>query len=398
MALDSLPQLDAARLRVDAARQRVSVARAAYAPTSTLRAGGVYAQDNFTGATVRSRSLQALGSLHVEVVDFGRRRHALKSAKASVSVAGAELELQQLGAVETAVLLYLTVLRDERRIRDAQYSVTLQESQVAAIRRLVAHGARPEVDLQRAEIQLQAARDNVVILQSEAQRDRVDLALSIGVDGLQDATLAPLDEDILAIPGERRSVEAALGQRPELRGAHATVLALEELAASSGAARAPTLTLDGTAGYTRTLAITGPEPSDRVQATASAFITWNGLDALTWTTHRARVSDAAAAQRDAHAVRREVRALVLEALREHERTQAAVERAQHLRDGTRAALDAQKRRYELGAASLIELLDAQSLEQQARAELIDAELSQSLARAQVLSRCGLLQERARAAD
>ena len=398
MALDTLPQLDAARLRLDAAEQRVSVARAAYAPTSTLRAGAVYAQDNLTGTTVRSKNLQALGSVHVEVVDFGRRRHAVKSARANVGVARADLELQQLAAVETAVQLYLTVLRDERRIRDAEYSVSLQESQVAAIRRLVAHNARPEVDLQRAEIQLQAARDNVTILRSEAQRDRVDLALSLGVDGLEDVPLAPLGEDILAIPGERHSVEAALSHRPEMRGARANVVALEELAASSGAARAPSLTLDGSAGYTRTLAISGPEPSDRVQATASAFITWNGLDAVTWTTHRAQASDAAAANRDAHAVRREVRALILEALREHERTQAAVERAQHLRDGTRAALDAQKRRYELGAASLIELLDAQSLEQQARAQLIDAELAEGLARAQVLSRCGLLQERARSAD
>jgi outer membrane protein len=426
-ALDSLPQLGAARQRLAAARERLSAARAAYAPTTTLRVGAVLAHDRLAQDDERTgtlpgdysldesgltRSLQGSLAVDLELFDFGRRRHTVRAAEALTDVSRADVQQVRIAAVQLVVRAYLVVLRDERRLTDARLSVALQEKLVGVIRRLVERRARPEVDLQRAEVQLRAARDALSVLEARTESDRLTLALVMGVDSLEGVVLAaPSDGALAWDESESALVHGALERRPELAGADAQARALERSARANTAALAPRVTLEvtgslagdalrqtrseaGTLGGRDAGARTRSELSRRsTSAAAGLFVTWQGLDPVAWARRRESQAEARAARRDAAGVRRELRTAVLVARTDVSRTQAELARVRHLREGALATLEAQRTRYELGAASLLELLDAQAVEQEARAQVIDAELAHALAQAELLGRAGTLEQR-----
>jgi outer membrane protein TolC len=185
--------------------------------------------------------------------------------------------------------------------------------------------------------------------------------------------------------------ELALRNRPERKQSEAVVLQRESEHGAAKGARLPTMGLQGsaTAGYFDNIGgfgITGSQYS----AGAFVYLRWSGFDPSVW--FKAGVAEAAAVES-----RRQLDATSLAMAAEAVQSAHAVIRAKTERDRAVAVLgaaevtrEAQNGRYKAGLASLLELLDAENLEQDARRRRIESDRDYQIASARLLSSCGLL--------
>ena len=128
-------------------------------------------------------------------------------------------------------------------------------------------------------------------------------------------------------------------------------------------------------------------------ASGGLVLRWNGLDASVW--RQAKVADASLAEAEATLVSSTltVRAEAVAAAYAVEQQRAALEQAQQLLTAATVMREAQRERYRAGVASLLELMDAETIEQAARVRRIEASRDYDLARMRLLSACGVLSQR-----
>jgi outer membrane protein TolC len=114
------------------------------------------------------------------------------------------------------------------------------------------------------------------------------------------------------------------------------------------------------------------------------FLRWNGIDPTIWT--RANVADAqlAEAQRQLDVVRHTMDSQEVAATQALAGARIELERAAEILRASEETRVAQNGRYRAGVASLIELLDAEGQEQQARRRRIEAQRDYQLASARLL--------------
>ena len=310
------------------------------------------------------------------------------------NVAEKEAEKEQLSAdavkqdVAFQVLrLYLDVQRSEAQYKAAEKAVSeaQEHRRLAAVRSQAGTGLRS--DELRARTHLSSAEQQLIT----ALNDRILTKMQLGITvGLKDGEKADIAEPLTRLarpPQPDELTRAALENRNDLRR---TRVELEKADASLKLARSGYLpAIDAFASY-QLNAKDVPFGADNDAWMTGVNLKWNIFEGFR--TNRER--DRATAERSAAAQMlegktKDIRFQVQESFLRREEMGKRLEVARH------ALLDAEEtvrllsRRFENSLATMVELLDAQTALNQARANLVDTEANYALAGGRVYYAAGI---------
>ncbi len=209
LALANYPSLRLARAQKLAAEANIELARTSLLPRADLLAQENRATRNnvfglllpqstlpsISGPDLGTRTLtSAWGSaagltVSWEPFDFGLRKAQIDLARAQTKQAEAGENVTKLDVTFAAAEAFLAALAHEQAVRAAQANVDRLETFGKAVTALVNNQLRPGVEASRADVELVAAKNQLIQLQQNAELARIALADAIGQPG----TLARLD-------------------------------------------------------------------------------------------------------------------------------------------------------------------------------------------------------------
>jgi outer membrane protein len=342
---------------------------------------------------IDSQSIESRAELNLDWSALNVARGArIDAAEATERAKGFDVETTRAQASVLAAELYLRAGAAIELVEDAKLSVERRTHQYEAAGELVKAGTRSPVDVQRAKIEVLSADYGLSLRRTDALAAFAALAAAIGRPANQLVRPAANSAAFPAVAASSaRAKELAEKNRPELRGAGANITALRYAHDADIGERWPTLgvTASGSISYLdvrRGVGIDG----DQYTAAGAIYLRWNGFDPAVW--GRGSVSDAAVniADRERSAMLHSIGAQAVAAYYALERAKTEHQRAVAVLEAAQVTREAQNGRYTAGVGSLLELLDAEDLEQQARQARIEAERDESIASAQLLSACGML--------
>jgi outer membrane protein TolC len=372
--------LTAARERVVQADADVAVARARLMPTLAARGQWVRNDQGVSfalgGATVTLQpkdQLTGSATLTVPLVvppaypGVSAAKHGRAASAATFEATTADVLLS------VAQAFYAAAGTDELlAARREAIAVTTQTLRDARAR--LGAGAASPVDVTRAE--LSAIQAEQAVTEAEDGRARAYRAL---------ATLIQLREPFVVAPGSREVAspepvealsERALAIRPELRAARELVAARDAQAASRAWSWAPTVAAFGTATGSDVPGLTGKETSWM----AGLQLEWSILDGGVRDAERRR---ATSQRREAEAQLASTHDAIVDDLADKARAvetrRSAVETATRGERLAGQALEVVRTQYAAGAASQIELLQAQDALVSARVGLAQARFDLAVA-------------------
>ncbi|MDB4975694.1 MAG: efflux pump, family, outer membrane protein [Myxococcaceae bacterium] len=346
-------------------------------------------------ARVDSTSQNSYGraTLDIPVVDLGRR-YAVKSASLASSAQREAYSEAQRAAEQAAAELYMRAVAAISLVEDARLTEERRTAQYNAINGLVRAGLRPSVDAVRANIEVIAARFALETREIEVAAAGAALAATIGADPTQPLRPAEFDDSILPAPLDPLQASIlAIEHRPELRQLEANLSAKKADHQAAIAARLPTLGVSGTGNVSFNDILKGDGYQGySLTGIGAAYMRWAALDPAIW--RRANVTRGAIdeAQRQLETQLLAVRAEVVAAAYTVKRARALLEQSTQILAGAEAARTAQNERYRAGVASLLDLLDAEGVEQNARRQRIEAARDHRMARVTLLGLCGVLDQ------
>lgn len=392
------PDIAVALATLKRVQAELALARGAILPTLSGQGNGGAIYDNrlvIPGQPrIDSTGFDARGTLTFNwtLLDMARRG----AVRAATSESAAEREASQRAkqrALSAAAELYLTALTAEQRVNDAGLTLARRVSQHEAIAGLVRAGVRPPVDEQRAQIEVLNARTVARTRALERTASNAALAAAMGDDPLSPVAPAALASAELGAPADlTEAVRLAEQHRPETRELFERLRAKDaELAAAIGA-RMPTVGVSGNGNvtYFHVLAGEGIEGM-QYDANGALYVRWAGLDATVW--RRARHARAAREEADKKLAqaRFQLRREVVAAHYALATAATRLEQAVAILSVAEVTRESQNERYRAGVSSLLELLDAEDVEQRARQGRIEAELAYLTAQASLLTSCGLIE-------
>jgi outer membrane protein TolC len=203
LALKNYPAIRAAKAQSQSAEAGIESAKTALLPRADLlwqqnRAtrnnvfGLLLPQStlpSISGPQLDSTSLQsawgsAAGLLFSwEPFDFGLRKAGIDLAKAQSKQAAAAEALTQLDVSAAAADAFLTLLAAEQTVRAAAANVERAETLAKTVAALVTNQLRPGIDSSRAEAELAAAKNQLILAEQTAELARANLAEAIGAGG-----------------------------------------------------------------------------------------------------------------------------------------------------------------------------------------------------------------------
>lgn len=386
-------------LTSNAAYQRTKAqakfARGARLPTVDLQggAGVLYVNQPYLPDTPRFESTAArvASSLSADwVAADGARTNSIAAADARSEAQAAAVADSEQQAMSNAAKAYVEAVAARELVEDVQLTIERRAGQLTVIRTLVQTGLRPDVDALRAEIDLKSARHALQIANLDADAAAASLASAVGESPtllVHPDTFA--DSNLPAARGPKEAAEVALQRRPELRELEGTRAAAESDNLSDRRARWPKVGVaaGGTAEHREILTGTGIR-GGIYAASAALYLRWTVVHPTI--SYAAGVSTAAAAEAGKRlaSMRMTVENQGVAAAYEVQRAQVTVAQAEERLEDAIRTRDVQRNRYRGGLASLLELLDAENLEQNARRQSILALRDERLARIRLLGACG----------
>lgn len=317
-------------------------------------------QEGLSGGFERESSNVRYHRIEQTIEGFGKRRHRNTAADAGIEEARAEFQ-------DTVRLLVFEVKKAFSEVllaqanRDTAAADFLRLREVASITESrVQQGDLPEADLIRTQVEALRFEDEVASADLALVAAKARLALMVGLEGPVDAIeiIGSLDQDSAPVEMDLtldRLIELAKVRRPDLAAAQAGRRRAESDVKLNRALRYPNLTVG-----------LQSEQVEGVQGTGdlSTFGIGLGFTLPIWDRNRGGIASAHADLRHAEALaqqrERAIRAEIESAL---EQFRVSAERAEAVR--TRLLPRAEASRtiaealYEEGATSLLQLLDAQ---------------------------------------
>jgi outer membrane protein TolC len=374
-ALEANPDLRIAFLRVAAAEQEVKAAKSAWWPTLGVGFDVMYTDDpaNVLMMTLRQRSLElgpttdlnepgAQSNSRVSVTagwqlwDGGRRVNATEMGRLAVLLAESDRDAVMNSLRAAVIDTSLAVFMAEEFARVAAESVRLTESQVRTAKARFDLGQAQKSDLLSAEVRLAEAKENLVKADNARSRALTALRNLLGLSA--DAPLALEGAGEFSVPPvEEASVAVALENRPELRKAADAVRMAEEDVAMQRAGYHPTVSLFGS--YDWDTEITS-DPDFEDSGTVGLTLDWalfeGGRTRANVTAARARLEAAREGERKARlAVESDVAMATLRLAEARKRLEVSLTTTAQAEEALRLIAA----RYENGAATITEYLDAE---------------------------------------
>jgi outer membrane protein len=300
-------------------------------------------------------------------------------------------------ALAAACDLYMRALASSQFVADAEITEERRRQQHEGIGGLVKAGLRPPVDETRARIEAVAAKYRLEVRRVEERAAFAALAVSVGRDPNRPLRPQPLAASPFSVPQTlEEATAAAFEYRPELKTLRVSLLGRQAELSAALWRRAPTLGISGTANASYIDQIKGEGYQGSQYSTAAqVYLRVQTFDASIWRSANVARANMLQAQRALEITTLDVKAEVADASFATERAHAELERATQVLAAAGAAREAQNGRYQTGVASLLELLDAEAVEQNARFDRIQAERDHQLANVRLLAATGLIRQLAR---
>lgn len=217
LAQKNYPSIRAARAQKQAAEAGVELARTSYLPRADLLVQENRAtRNNLFGLLLPQSTLPSISGPQLDDVtlqsawgsaagllfswepfDFGLRRANVELARAVVGQAAAQEAVTQLDVTSAAADAYLTLLANTQAVKAAAANVARAETLTGTIRVLVENQLRPGVDQSRADAELAAAKNQLILTEQNAALARITLAEAIGQ---ADAIIHIDDQRLLELP------------------------------------------------------------------------------------------------------------------------------------------------------------------------------------------------------
>lgn len=391
------PSVELALQNVAVARAQLTAAEAQYLPRLSLegRYGVDYRSQPYTpeervDGTVATTSGTA--SAEWLVTDFGSRRSGIEAAKHNEAAAKQGGEAARNDAARGASELYVQVVADKAWLANAHENIERREAQFKLVQKLVDAGLRPTVDVMRARVDVIAAERAVQVAEAQLSIDRAALAAALGLDPAGQIDVADQDLADLTVPVSAEAAsELAEERRAELGQAQEALAVSESKLTQAGRARLPTLSLVGTGQVANVDLLRGQGiAGNTYQAGGGVVARWSALDVVTWRNVRVARESLRGQEVQRKVVSLRVRSEAVQAFFALDKAHASLAQATQVLESAKQALGAQSDRYRAGIASLLELLDAQNIEQQARGSVIVAKREVDLASVRLLAACGVL--------
>jgi outer membrane protein TolC len=201
-----------------------------------------------------------------------------------------------------------------------------------------------------------------------------------------------LEQDPFAAPSTLKEATAlAIQNRPEVRQGEASVAAAQASHSSAVGMRLPILGVTGQGQLSYNDVTQGKGVEGRTySASGVAYLRWSILDPTVWRRSQVTSKGVIEAQKLFESTLLQLKAQVAEALFAAQIAKAQLDRATETLAATTTTRQAQNERYRAGVSTLLELLDAEELEQNARRQRIEAARDYDIARANLLAVCGTI--------
>jgi TolC family type I secretion outer membrane protein len=379
LALATHPALLQAAQELAAATAQVRQARAAYWPALDASAG-------YTRSTANNTTDRAAGShdtfsaslgLDLLIYDFGKTPAAVRQAYARQTAAAETLAVARGDRILAVRAAYFEVCKAQELTRVAEESVRQYEAHLSQVRAFLEVGRRTRYDLTKSEVDLGNARLDLIKARNGMADARATLDAALGLAeptayAVVPATLPPVTATAESLLATLRTNHPAL--RAILAGEQAASSAVDEAIADLY----PALALRGQYGA----------------AGRALPLVWNwslsalsSLPLFTGGRQLARIEEATARLRQARARRAEREQQLYQelvtALNQYAGAREQLAVTDLLVRQARESLDLIDERYRLGAASAVEVTDAQVALTGARASQVKARFEGEIATARV---------------
>jgi len=383
IALDTNPLGRAAREGVAAARAAVGEARAPYYPEVGAGAGyqrferhiflpkGLTAQRNVPPTVGPTNDWFANLRVRYTLIDFGERRAQLRTALARQEVAKEEAEAIRQDIALNVHQAYYGLVAARESLGVARKNLERAETHLALARKRKAAGAVPKADVVRARVEV--ANSCLGLVRAEALvgvlRGSLNTAMGLPVEMPVEVALSP--SDAVSKPLNRAAaLDTAVRARPELRAALQRVAAGRSSVDADRRAFGPRVV--GEASWGRRDEDFWPEDPEWSVGAAIEWPLFTGGSR----THRLARTKAELGREEAEArwLVLKVRDEVWSAHWKLEEAREALDAAEALVTDAQESMRAVRERYEAGADTINDLLDAQTALASAEAVRVKTEL------------------------
>lgn len=381
--LDNNRDLRAAAANVLAARAQYRVTRADRLPTASLSGSATYtdnaaqvaAAGAAAGSDVESYSAD-VGVSAFEIDLFGRVRNQSEAALQQYFATEEGQRSTRISLIAEIASAWLTLAADQDQLRLSRQTLASYQETLSLTQAQFRLGTASELEARQADVQYQAARNDVAVLETTVARDRNALDLLVGApvavellpEGLSDAgaTLAELpigiQSDVLLTRPDVLEAERKLkAENADIGAARAALFPTISLTASYGSASTALSDLfsDGSYSHTITPGISLPI-FDAGRRLGNVRLAEGNAQAAVATYEKA-IQTAFREVADALAQRGTI----------DEQVAAQTARA----ESARAAATISEARYRVGVSSFLVALDAQRTAYSAEQQLLTTRLS-----------------------
>jgi outer membrane protein len=395
LALCSNADIQSAAATVRLRAAQLGEARAEYWPTLTASTTELRENTQFPGTSMPSSTDSAVtlyGALSWRVLDFGGRNADSRAARGLLQVALGTRDATAQKVLGTVVEAYFDAITAKALLSSKAEDESLARDTVASAERRLQRGDGAQSDVLQAKTAL--ARAALDSNRAKGSYDKALAVLAYSV-GLPTGTVYTVPEEVVASTAEndksliawlndaRRSHPAIAAARADVEAAHAQVV-------SARSAGRPTVDFQANY-YANGFPQQGLATTRQRSSTVGIAITVPLFDGFL-NRYKVREAQASVSLKEAALIDTE-RVTLTEIVKSYYDATAAaanLDVSQDLLDSASASLVSSKRRYESGAADILELLTTQSALADARQERVRSLADWRSARLRLLATSGVL--------
>jgi outer membrane protein len=342
--------------------------------------GRTFSQDEGRIIDQTTNSLNAGVSSSVTVFNGLTNIASLKSAKLSEDAGERNVKRAEQTVAFTVASNFLTLVQQQEQLRVQRENLASQDAQERQIKAYVDAGSRPISDLYQQQATVAATRSQVVAADRALELAKVDLIQTLQLDPRGTYTFAPPALDTTTKAPIAYSLDSllarAVGQRADLFAQQSLVSASGQSVKAAKGSRWPALSLS--AGYNSAYnSATALGFTDQLDQRRGGSISV-GLSIPLWdrgstdlATQRAQIAEDNA-RLDLKDKQQQIGLEVRRAYLDYRAATQQLDAAEAQLRAAQLALESSQQRYNVGAATLLEVTQARATQFQAASALISA--------------------------
>jgi outer membrane protein len=342
--------------------------------------GRTFSEDEGRIINETTKSLNAGVSSSVTVFNGLTNIANLKSAQLSEDAGEKNVKRAEQTVAFTVASNFLTLVQQQEQLRVQRENLAAQEAQERQIKAYVDAGSRPISDLYQQQATVAAARSQVVNAERALELAKVDLIQTLQLDPRGTYNFAPPVLDTTTKAPVAFSLDSlltrAVGQRSDLFAQQSLVGAASQSVKAAKGARWPALSMS--AGYNSAYnSATDIGFTDQLDQRRGGSISL-GLSIPLWdrgsadlSTQRAQISEDNA-RLDLKNRQQQIGLEVRRAYLDYQAATQQLDAAEAQLRAAQLALESSQQRYNVGAATLLEVTQARAAQFQAASALISA--------------------------